>query len=272
MLASTTASSNDHRATPTLQTQPRTGIPRVDILGVHVHVVTMAEAMRAAEAMTGSNEAHQVVTVNPEFIMTAQENQEFRKVLNRAALSFADGIGVVWASRILGHPIRERVPGVEMFENLVSIAAARGLRVFLLGAAEGIAELASQVLQQKHPGLRVVGTFSGTPKPEDDASICEIIEKAKPDLLFVAFGAPNQDLWIARNQRHLRIPLAMGVGGTFDFIVGKAKRAPKALRVVGLEWLHRLIREPWRWKRQLALPRFAVAVFLQRLREGSFVD
>lgn len=272
MLACTAASSNDHRATPALQTQPHAGIPWVDILGVHVHVVTMAEAMRSAEAMTESNQAHQLVTVNPEFIMAAQDNKEFRKVLNSAALSFADGIGVVWASRILGQPIRERVPGVEMFENLVSIAAAKSLRVFLLGAAEGIAEQASRVLQQKHSGLIVAGTFSGTPKPEDDASICQMIQRAKTDLLFVAFGAPNQDLWIARNQPRLRIPVAMGVGGTFDFVVGKARRAPKALRVVGLEWLHRLIREPWRWKRQLALPRFVVAIFLQRLREGSFAD
>ncbi len=258
-------------ATRPRQIRPHTVLPRISILGVYVHAVTMGEALRVVEAMTVSDEPHQVVTVNPEFIMTAQRYHEFKEVLNNAALSFADGIGVVWASRLLGCPIRERVPGVEMFEHLVAMAAERGLRVFLLGAATGIAEQASRVLQQRYPGLFVSGTFAGSPKPEDDSAICEMIERAKPDFLFVAYGAPYQDLWIARNQPRLHMRVAMGVGGTFDFIVGKARRAPKVLRVIGLEWLYRLMREPWRWKRQLALPRFAVSVLLQRLRLGPFV-
>ena len=265
-----TESQSDDSATQPHQTRPPM-LPWISILGVHVHAVTMGAALRAVEAMTMSNESHQVVTVNPEFIMTAQRHHEFREVLNNAALSFADGIGVVWASRLLGCPIRERVPGVEMFEHLVAMAADRGLRVFLLGAATGIAEQASHVLQQRYSGLLVSGTFAGSPRPEDDTTICEMIERAKPHFLFVAYGAPNQDLWIARNQPRLNIPVAMGVGGTFDFIVGKATRAPRILRVTGLEWLYRLMREPWRWKRQLALPRFAVSVLLQRLRIGPFV-
>jgi N-acetylglucosaminyldiphosphoundecaprenol N-acetyl-beta-D-mannosaminyltransferase len=260
---------NDRATQPADNHHP---IPWINILGVHVHVVTMSEALKAVAEMATSNTSHQVATVNPEFIMTAQHHHEFRKVLNSTSLSFADGIGVVWASRILGHPIGERVPGVEVVDGLAAIAAERGLRVFLLGGAPGIAEEAAQRLQEKYPGLLIAGTFAGSPKPEDDAAICGIIGKTKPHFLFVAYGAPNQDLWIARNQPRLKIPVAMGVGGTFDFMVGKAVRAPWIFRAVGFEWLHRLIREPWRWKRMLALPRFALAVFSQRLRASSITD
>ncbi|MBM2839638.1 MAG: glycosyl transferase, WecB/TagA/CpsF family [Bacteroidetes bacterium] len=244
-------------------------LPKINILGVYVHVVSMTEVLSAVADMATRNAPHQVATVNPEFIMTAQRHHEFRKVLNDSSLAFADGIGVVWASRILGHPIAERVPGVEVVENLATIAAERGLRVFLLGGAPGIAEEAAQRLKERNPRLIIAGTYAGSPKPGDDAMICGIVEKAKPHFLFVAYGAPNQDLWIARNQPRLKIPVAMGVGGTFDFIVGKSVRAPRVFRMVGLEWLYRLIREPGRWKRQLALPRFAIAVFLQRLRVRS---
>jgi N-acetylglucosaminyldiphosphoundecaprenol N-acetyl-beta-D-mannosaminyltransferase len=241
-------------------------LPRVNILGIDIHVATMKDVLNTVTDMATSTSHHQVATVNPEFIMTAQYHDEFRQVLNNASLAFADGIGVVWASRILGNPIAERVPGVEVVEGLAAIAAARGLRVFLLGGAPGVAEQAAEKLRKHNPRLIIAGTFAGSPRREQDEEICEIIERSKPHLLFVAYGAPNQDLWIARNQPRLRVPVAMGVGGSFDFIVGKSVRAPHTLRAVGLEWLHRLLLEPWRWKRQLALPRFAFAVFRQQLR------
>jgi len=237
----------------------------VKILDVQVHAVTMSQDLEIIKDMVASGLHHQVATVNPEFIMVAQQHEQFRQVLNSTSLSFADGIGVVWGSRILGHPLPERIPGVDVVDRVCALAAEDGLRVFLLGAAPGIAEEAAKRLQRRYPRLIIAGTFAGSPKPEDDEAICEIVKKTRPEILFVAYGAPNQDLWIARNHPRLPALVAMGVGGTFDFIVGKSVRAPKVLRSLGLEWLHRLIREPRRWKRMLALPRFAFAVFWEKV-------
>lgn len=237
----------------------------VKVLGVQVHVVTISEVIEIVRNMVTSGLDHQIATVNPEFIMTAQKHDEFRRVLNSTSLSFADGMGVVWAARILGHRLPERIPGVDVVERISALAAREGLRIFLLGAAPGIAGETGRRLQVRYPGLIIAGTFAGSPKPEDDEEICRIVEKARPDFLFVAYGAPNQDLWIARNQHRLHVSVAMGVGGTFDFIVGKSVRAPKILQSLGLEWLHRLIREPHRWRRMLALPRFAFAVIRERI-------
>ncbi len=242
-------------------------VPKVMILDVQVHVVTMNQVPEIVKAMVTSGLDHQVATVNPEFIMAARKHEEFRRVLNGTSLSFADGMGVVWASRILGRRLPERIAGVDVVELLSALAAKDGLRVFLLGAAPGIAEEAARRLQERYPGLNIAGTFAGSPRPEDDEAICNVVRKSRPHLLFVAYGAPNQDLWIARNQPRLHVPVAMGVGGSFDFIVGKSLRAPRVLRSLGLEWLHRLIREPRRWKRMLALPRFAFTVFWERLKQ-----
>jgi len=125
------------------------------------------------------------------------------------------------------------------------------------------------VLQARYPGLIVAGTFAGSPRPEDAPHILERLRKARPDLLFVAYGAPQQDLWIARYQPELGIPVAMGVGGAFDFIAGVVPRAPRWMREIGLEWLYRLIRQPWRWRRMLALPRFVLAVLAARYGSGG---
>lgn len=226
----------------------------------------MAQVLDAVKSMVTDGLGHQLATVNPEFIMAAQGHEEFRRVLNNTALSFADGMGVVWASRILGRALPERIAGVDVVERVAELAARTGLRIFLLGAAPGVAEEAALRLQGRYPKLIISGTFAGSPKIEEDDAICGIVEKARPDILFVAYGAPNQDLWIARNQPRLKIGVAMGVGGTFDFIVGKSIRAPRILRSLGLEWFHRLVKEPHRWKRMLALPRFALAVLSEKFR------
>ncbi|MGA9362890.1 MAG: WecB/TagA/CpsF family glycosyltransferase [Bacteroidota bacterium] len=240
----------------------------VDVLGVRVDDVTLSEALPLLEAMVLDGKAHQVVTVNSEFIMTAQTNPAFREVLNNASLALPDSMGVVWASRLLGHALTERVAGVETVEHLVRIAQRKKMRVFLLGAAPGVAELAAARLRERLPGLVMAGTYSGSPRPEEDLEICSLIEAADPQILLVAYGAPNQDLWIARNLHRFTPPIvAVGVGGTLDYIAGVAVRAPRWVQEVGLEWLHRLIREPHRWRRMLALPRFCLAVFLQRMKK-----
>lgn len=245
-------------------------IPNTQILGVRVHDVTLSEALDAVTAFVRKGSPHQIATVNPEFVMAAQENAAFRNALNNAALCVPDGIGLVWASRWLGNaPLRERVAGVELTEQIAARAAREGWRVFFLGAAPGIAEKTAAILQARYPGLIVAGAYAGSPSLEENDAIVDMVRQSHADVLFVAYGAPAQDLWIARNLDRLGVKVALGVGGSFDFISGVAKRAPRWIQRLGLEWLHRLIRQPWRWKRQLSLPRFVLRILCARFRLGN---
>jgi N-acetylglucosaminyldiphosphoundecaprenol N-acetyl-beta-D-mannosaminyltransferase len=235
---------------------PYEGIGMLRILAVRVDDVTGDETLALVERFIAERAPHQICTVNPEFIMAAQRDEAFRDVINNAALCPPDGVGVLWAARRLGHPLRERVGGTDMAERIAARAAQLDWRMYFLGAAPGVAEQAATVLQTRYPGLAVVGTFAGSSTPSEENAIVERIRAARPDVLLVAFGAPMQDVWIARNQPRLQVPVAMGVGGAFDFIAGVTRRAPRWVQRLGFEWLHRLIHEPWRWRRQLALPRF----------------
>jgi len=227
------------------------------VLGVRVDDMTADEMLALVEQFIAERAPHQLCTVNPEFIMAAQRDETFRQVINHAAVCLPDGIGVLWAARRLGHPLRERVAGSDMVEQIAARAARAGWRIYFLGAAPGVADKAAVILQSRYPGLVVAGTFAGSPALDEQDAIVERICAAQPDVLFVAFGAPAQDVWIARNQPRLQAPVAVGVGGAFDFIAGVSKRAPTWVQRLGLEWLHRLYCEPWRWRRQLALLRFA---------------
>jgi len=226
------------------------------ILGVRVDDVTHEETLALVEQFIARQSLHQICTVNPEFVMRAQQDTAFREVINHAALCIPDGIGLLWAAKRLRHPLRERVAGSDTVMRIAERAAQTGWRLYLLGAAPGVAEKAASVLQTRYPGLNIVGTFPGSPSPDEQDAIVERIRAARPDVLFVAFGAPAQDLWIAHNLPRLQVPVALGVGGSLDFVAGVAKRAPRWVQRIGLEWLDRLIREPWRWRRQLALARF----------------
>jgi len=226
------------------------------ILGVPVDNVTKEEALAKIEAFIEDGRPHQMVTLNPEFIMAAQNDAQFFQVLKEADLSLPDGVGLLWAARFLGMPLRERVAGVDTVRRIASLAAERGYRLFLLGAAEGVAEATAMRLEEENPGLKIAGTYAGSPDPKEEDKIVEMVRAARPHLLLVAYGAPQQDLWIHRNLGRLGVPVAMGVGGAFDFISGKAKRAPGWMQRLGLEWFHRLLHEPWRWRRMLALPKF----------------
>jgi N-acetylglucosaminyldiphosphoundecaprenol N-acetyl-beta-D-mannosaminyltransferase len=157
------------------------------------------------------------------------------------------------------------VTGVDTVQRIAELAARKGYCLFLLGAAQGVANLCAQRLNNKYPNLQIVGAYSGSPAVEEEDGIVALVKQAKPDVLFVAYGAPQQDKWIARNLNRLGVPLAMGVGGAFDFIAGMAVRAPQWMQRLGLEWLHRLYCEPWRWRRMLALPRFVGLVILRKL-------
>jgi len=238
--------------------------PRLTLLGTRVDLVTPAEALRLMRQFATDGDVHHIITLNPEFIMAARNDDAFRSVIEKADLVLPDGIGVIWASRLYGHPLRERVTGVDTVRALARFAAEHHLRPFLLGAAPGVAEEAARILQAENPGLEIAGTYVGSPRIDEEDAIVSLVRAARPDFLFVAYGAPKQDLWIARNSERLHVPLSMGVGGTFDFIAGKAQRAPAWMQRAGIEWLHRLIQEPWRWRRMLALPRFALWVLIER--------
>ncbi len=232
----------------------------VAILGIPVHDVTTEETLALIDQFVHDGTPHQICTVNPEFIMLAQQDVEFKRILNQSALNLPDGIGVVWAARRLGHPLRERVAGSDLVGLIADRAQATGWRIFLLGAAEGVAERAAMILRECYPQANIVGAYAGSPRPEDEADIAARVRSADTDVLLVAYGAPKQDKWIDRNIQGIGAAVAIGIGGSLDFIVGKQKRAPHWIQRIGLEWLYRLIREPWRWRRQLALPRFAWAV------------
>ncbi len=242
-------------------------VGHLHILGVRVDDVDEAEALQLIEGYVESGTAHQVVTINPEFIIAAQQDAHFMAILNGASLALPDGIGVLWAARFLGRPLKGRVTGVDTTRRIAVLAAQRGYRLFLLGAAPGVAERTAARLRADYPALAVAGTHAGSPALEEEDEIVARIQATRPHVLFVAYGAPHQDRWIDRNLERLGVPVAMGVGGSFDFISGVAKRAPRWMRAWGLEWLHRLLCQPWRWRRMLALPRFVWLVAWSRLKD-----
>jgi N-acetylglucosaminyldiphosphoundecaprenol N-acetyl-beta-D-mannosaminyltransferase len=230
----------------------------IAILSIPVHAVTMDGTLALVEGYMAEPRLHQIATVNPEFVMAAQTDDDFRRVLHEADLCLPDGVGLLYAARRTGQRLPERVPGSELVYRLAERAAARGWPLFLLGAAPGVAEEAAAVLCGLYPGLCVVGTYAGSPDPAENEAIVRLVNDSGAVLLLVAYGAPRQDKWIARNRDALpAVRLAIGIGGSLDFITGRAVRAPRWLQRLGLEWLHRLIREPWRWRRMMALPRFA---------------
>jgi N-acetylglucosaminyldiphosphoundecaprenol N-acetyl-beta-D-mannosaminyltransferase len=233
----------------------------VRVLGVRVDCVDMVGAVAAIERMVERRgPTCLVATVNPEFVMRAQADEPFRRVLEGAELCLADGIGVVWAMRRAGCLVRERVTGSDLVPALACLCARRGWRPFLLGARPGVAAEAGLRLELANPGLSIAGTHPGSPRPEDDDESLRRIQAARPDLLLVAYGHPEQELWIARNRHRLGVPVAIGVGGSLDFVAGRVRRAPRWLREAHLEWLWRLAMEPWRARRMAVLPWYALAV------------
>jgi N-acetylglucosaminyldiphosphoundecaprenol N-acetyl-beta-D-mannosaminyltransferase len=235
-------------------------------MDVPIHDVTMQETLQWIDRWVNLGGPHQIATVNPEFLMRAREHAAFRELLSKAALCIPDGIGILLAARLRGIRLRERVAGSDLVPNLAKAAAARGWRVFFLGAAPGVAERAAARLSVEHPHLIVAGCYAGSPAPEEEDEITDRIRRTDADIVLVAYGAPNQDLWLERNLSATGASVGIGVGGSFDFIAGVSRRAPGWIQKLGLEWLHRLVLEPWRWRRQLALPYFVWLVLTGRDR------
>ena len=236
---------------------------RTDVLGVGFDDVTVAEAAEAGYALAGAAGFHYVVTPNPEFLLTARKNPDFRRALLEADLVLPDGIGVLYAAKILGRPLRGRTPGVDFAQALMARMAAEGGRLFLLGAKPGVAEKAAANLAERYPGLTVCGVHDGY--FQEDGPVAEAIRAAKADVVFVCLGAPKQELWMAEHGPATGAHLMVGLGGALDVFAGVVERAPAGFQKLGLEWLYRLMKEPKRAGRMARLPLVLVYALGERL-------
>jgi N-acetylglucosaminyldiphosphoundecaprenol N-acetyl-beta-D-mannosaminyltransferase len=235
------------------------------ILGIRVDDVAHEECLHVLSAYAAGSRGHIVVTPNPEIVMRARRDRDLAAAIEGADLAPPDGVGLRWAGRLLRQPLREVVPGSDLVRHLAERAPS-GQRWFLLGGAPGVAQDAGRVLERLGP-LVVAGTHGGSPLPADDEPTRRLILQAMPlHVLLVAYGAPGQELWMARNQGVLGVPLAMGVGGTFNFLTGRSPLPPAWVGRTNLIWLFRLATEPWRWRRQRALLGFALQVAAEAVR------
>ncbi|MBI4037012.1 WecB/TagA/CpsF family glycosyltransferase [Candidatus Daviesbacteria bacterium] len=230
---------------------------QANILGVKVDKVTMNQAVELVENWLRGQGKHYIVTPNPEFIMAAQKDEEFRRVLNQADLAIPDGAGLKLAT-----DLESTIPGVDLMEELIRVATKKGFTTGFLGGRDGVAEKTADCLRKKYPGLKIGYISSGGIIDKNGNSHNTKYVIPNTDLLFVAFGQVKQEKWIAKNLPKIPVKVAMGVGGSFAYLSGEVTRAPKWMRNLGLEWLFRLILQPWRIKRQFALVKFAWKVVL----------
>ena len=225
---------------------------RTDVLGVGFDNLTLEEAVAEGAALVEAGGFHYAVTPNPEFLLAARRNEPFRRVLLNAHLVLPDGIGVVYSAKILGRPLRGKVPGIDFAQGLAAWMAGHGRRLFLLGAKPGVAERAAANLAAAYPGLTVCGAHDGY--FQDDGPVVEAIRASAADVVFVCLGAPKQELWMAEHGPATGASLMIGLGGALDVFAGVVERAPEGFQRLGLEWLYRPMKEPRRIGRMAKLP------------------
>lgn len=235
------------------------------ILGCKLDPIDATQAADRILRLAREGGASQIVTLGTEMVVHAQRDALFRGIVNASELSLCDTVGLLTVARRRGAPLRERVTGVELVERLCAGAAAQGSPVYLLGGAHGIAAAAAAALRSRFPGLVVAGTRDGYFDEGEAPALVRAIAASGARLLFVGMGSPRQEYWLAEHLRDTGCGAGIGVGGAFDVIGGRIERAPTVVRRLGLEWLYRLIKEPRRWRRQLALPRFVWLVALEEL-------
>lgn len=241
---------------------------QLDVLGIKIDMVTMEQAEQKIWEYLNGDTLRMVFTPNSEMIMLTRQDDELKNVLNSGDLVIADGIGVVYASRILKKPLKERVAGFDVAQRLVAKLPEKGYTLYLLGGMPGVAEQAKENMEKEYPGIKIVGTHDGYFNEEQEQQMIDEINVAKPDILFVCLGMSKQEKWIYRHREKLCAKVCMGIGGSLDVFAGKAQRAPEFFCKYGLEWFYRLMKEPWRYKRMMALPKFAVTVILEGERQG----
>ncbi len=237
----------------------------LEVLGVRVDRVDSLHALKAIASFLNTPGCKQVVTLNPEYVMRAGEDLELKRLINASELIVPDGTGIVWASRLSGQPLKDRVTGSNLLPEIARLCAARGESLFLLGGRPDVAELTAAKLLEQNPALEIAGVSSNDPDDSLDPQTIAEINDSGATILAVAYGCPKQDFWIDKNRGDLTsVRVAIGVGGSFDFVSGQIPRAPVIMQKLGLEWLFRLWLEPERARRMAALPRFAVNVLKSR--------
>ena len=237
---------------------------KADILGCSVDTMNMEGVVAQIKQYLSQGISAHIITLNAEIVYSAQKDLELKRLINSAALVTPDGIGTVWAGRVLGYEIPERVTGIDLLHRLCRESLRAGWGISLLGAAPGVAEQAAEKLREDYPGIKITGVQHGYFQEEEIPAILHSINEQAPDVLLVALGAPRQEFWIRKHQRELGVPICIGVGGSFDVVAGNKKRAPELMIKMNLEWLYRLFKEPQRLQRQLVLPLFMTLVIKQR--------
>ena len=230
------------------------------ILGVRVDRVDMMEALCGIDSFIQQGGFHHVITLNAEIIYRAQQDPCLLELINTADLVTPDGAGVVWAAGYLGEPVGERVTGIDLLAKVCHQAHHNGWSIFLLGGAPGVAAEAGEQLMETYPNIKIAGIQHGYFTAEEENEVISQVQAAAADILFVGLGAPRQEFWIRQHQEQLACKVAVGVGGSFDVLAGRVKRAPLWMQKLKLEWLSRLLKEPWRAKRMMALPKFVLLV------------
>lgn len=237
----------------------------MEILGCRLDTVDAAEAATQIMALAGQGNGAQIVTLGTEMVVHARRDAKFRAIVNGSALSLCDTVGVLAVARRRGAALRDRVTGVELIGELCRRCSLEGVSVYFLGSAPGVAADAAGILEALYPGLRVAGARDGYFRPEDTADVVAAIRNSGAKLLFVGLGFPRQEYWLHEHLKETGCGAGVGIGGSFDVISGRIERAPAILRRLGLEWLYRLVKEPHRWRRQLALPYFVWLVALDEI-------
>lgn len=233
----------------------------VKILGVPVHPLTMNESVAVLEDKLQKKEQAFVVTANAEIIMMCQQDKEYNNIVSEQAdLVLPDGAGAVWAGRYLGNEVPERVAGFDLYNQLLKLSADKGYKAYFFGGAPGVAEAAKNKAEELYPGVQIVGCRNGYFTEAEEENIIKEINDAAPDMLFVALGAPKQEKWLVKYRNQLKPRVLMGIGGSFDVLAGKMERAPKWMQEASLEWAFRLYKQPSRFMRMLALPKFVLKV------------
>lgn len=242
------------------------------ILNTYVNDLTMDETVAEVEKIVEAGIPTQHVVVNASKVNLMENDPELREIVNACPLINADGASIVWAARVLGVPLRERVTGIDLFLRLVELAPEKGWGVYLFGAKEEVVQRVRSIFEEKYPGIRIVGARNGYFTEEDEPEIATDMAASGADLMFVAFSSPKKERWVRKYLNRIGIPFVMGVGGSFDVVAGVTARAPAWMQRCGLEWLYRLVQEPRRlWRRYVVgNARFVALVLRYRFsRKGN---
>lgn len=258
------ASSQSNLVDPTADASGSKAIPTVSLYGIPVSKMNMKETVHVLTDAITRRQIHHVITANPIMLMSALDQPEYFAMMRSAELIVPDGTGVVWAAEYVGEPVQERVTGIDLVNELMRAGELKRWRVYLLGATSEVIQAAAERLQSRYPAIRIVGYRDGYFGPDEDQAVIEAIRQTQPDILLVGRSASTQEPWIAQYKHELQVPVIMGVGGTFDVLSGRLKRAPRLFQRFRLEWLFRLLQEPSRFKRMLVLPKFVLKVMRDR--------